>query len=435
MSTEPQDLQIRNLIRSVEVAAAEGREAESERLLGEARSAAPNHPLVLNEDGRRALNRGDFRTARELLERATADAPNHPAIWLNLATSFRGLGLPDEEARALERVLAVEPRHLLALLQKASLLEMQGKPRAAASVYQNALATIPPGAQINDVLRPALQRAFAAVRANNESLERLFAERLRDLRARARRADNERFDHCIDALLGKRGVFVSQPTFLLYPKLPAYEFYAREDFPWLDEVEAATAEIRHECERVLAEDMGRAVPYVSYPTGVPLDQWAELNNSRRWSAFFLWREGKRMDENIARCPKTAALLARMPMCEVPDHGPTGFFSILDKKTRIPPHTGVTNTRLIVHLPLIVPPGCRFRVGSDTREWAPGRAWVFDDTIQHEATNDSDVPRAILIFDIWNPYLTPAERELVRVAVAAYGEFYRAESPPELSFVP
>ena len=113
----------------------------------------------------------------------------------------------------------------------------------------------------------------------------------------------------------------------------------------------------------------------------------------------------------------------MPQCDVPGHAPTAFFSILDPKTHIPPHTGVTNTRLTVHLPLIVPPDCKFRVGSETREWVAGKAWVFDDTIEHEARNGSDEPRAILIFDIWNPFLTPAERDLIRAATDVVGTYY------------
>jgi aspartyl/asparaginyl beta-hydroxylase (cupin superfamily) len=78
------------------------------------------------------------------------------------------------------------------------------------------------------------------------------------------------------------------------------------------------------------------------------------------------------------------------------------------------------------LPLIVPPNCRFRVGGETREWHAGAAWVFDDTIEHEAWNDSDVPRAILIFDVWNPELTALERDLVRETTAALAEYYEPE---------
>jgi len=109
---------------------------------------------------------------------------------------------------------------------------------------------------------------------------------------------------------------------------------------------------------------------------------------------------------------------------VDGRGPTAFFSILDANTQIPAHTGVTNTRLTVHLPLIVPPECGFRVGSEVREWVPGQAWVFDDTIEHEAWNRSDLPRAILIFDIWNPLLSSAERDLMRATVETVGAYYR-----------
>jgi aspartyl/asparaginyl beta-hydroxylase (cupin superfamily) len=92
--------------------------------------------------------------------------------------------------------------------------------------------------------------------------------------------------------------------------------------------------------------------------------------------------------------------------------------VLQPRTRIPPHTGVSNTRAIVHLPLLVPPGCGFRVGGEVREWREGAAFIFDDTIEHEAWNDSDTPRTILIFDVWNPYLDSTERDLVRAFYAA-----------------
>jgi aspartyl/asparaginyl beta-hydroxylase (cupin superfamily) len=217
---------------------------------------------------------------------------------------------------------------------------------------------------------------------------------------------------------------------MYFPQIPAVEFLERADFPWLDAVESATAEIRAELTAVLGSASSGLEPYVAYPDGVPLDQWKELNRSRRWSAYFLWNEGAARPEHLARCPRTAEVLARAPLCDLPGHAPTAFFSVLDAHTDIPPHTGVTNTRLTVHLPLIVPPGCGFRVGSERREWTEGRAWVFDDTIEHAAWNHSDVPRAILIFDIWNPYLSEAERDVVRAATEAVGNYYRVsgESP-------
>ena len=96
----------------------------------------------------------------------------------------------------------------------------------------------------------------------------------------------------------------------------------------------------------------------------------------------------------------------LPQAVVPLRSPCAMYSALQPRTRIPPHTGVANFRLVVHLPLVLPPGCGFRVGSETRDWRIGEAWVFDDTIEHEAWNDSDEPRYIFICDIWNPRLSP-----------------------------
>ena len=98
------------------------------------------------------------------------------------------------------------------------------------------------------------------------------------------------------------------------------------------------------------------------------------------------------------------------MSQIPGKAPSVFFSILQPGAHIPPHTGVTNTRAIVHLPLVVPEGCEFRVGGETRAWREGEAFAFDDTIEHEAWNRSDARRIVLIFDVWNPHLTAAEQE-------------------------
>jgi aspartyl/asparaginyl beta-hydroxylase (cupin superfamily) len=136
----------------------------------------------------------------------------------------------------------------------------------------------------------------------------------------------------------------------------------------------------------------------------------------------------RIEDHLAQCPRTAALLASAPLCTIPRHAPTAFFSVLAPKTRIPGHTGVTNTRFIVHLALTVPPSCGFRVGAETRSWQEGRAWVFDDTFEHEAWNDSDEPRVVLIFDVWNSFLSAAERDLVSATTSGVQEYNDGESP-------
>jgi aspartate beta-hydroxylase len=415
---------LRTLVQQSERAYAAGDAQRGIQLLFEAQKLAPEHPAVLNAAGVRALDAGHGAQAVDLLRRAIARDENNATLWVNLAAALRQQQKPDEEAAALERALALEPRHLVALLAKAALIRRRSGPRAAAAAYGNALKSIAPGASVPEALQPALREAMLAVRANSDELERHIGERLAHSAPGV--APSARFEHAIGAFVGKRRIYQPDPTQLHVPMLPALEFHAREDYPWLERLEAATSAVRSEFERVFAEDQGSLVPYIAYPDSVPLDQWRELNRSRRWSAYFLWRDGKPVEQNLARCPQTAELLRSLPQHTVPGHAPAAFFSILDAGAHIPPHTGVTNSRVIVHLPLVVPPGCRFRVGSTTREWHAGEAWVFDDTIEHEAWNTSDAPRAILIFDIWNPFLTAAERELVREAVVAIADYYGGE---------
>ena len=65
--------------------------------------------------------------------------------------------------------------------------------------------------------------------------------------------------------------------------------------------------------------------------------------------------------------------------------------------------------MICHLPLVVPADCGLRVGDERRDVVRGEAWAFDDSINHEAWNNSAEDRIVLIFDVWHPDLTEHER--------------------------
>ncbi len=420
--------QIRVLIDAVDRADREGNRGEAERALAQARAAAPDDPRVLNVAGMRALLGGDAGTARPLLERAAALDPGSPMLWVNLALAHRELKDEGAERDALERALTADPRFFPALLHKARLFERQGKLKQAAYMYHAFLCCVPPGVEHPPAVKSAMEHANQVLRSNDAALETFLRPRMNEARARHAGAPLERFDACFDTLIGKRRVFAPQPTFMLFPRLPAIEFLDREDFPWLEAFEAAADEIRAEARAALAQAADDFVPYISKPAGSPVDQWLELNNSKRWSTFFLLKNGERIEEHLARCPRTAALLEAAPLCEIRGHAPTAFFSVLAPRTRIPTHTGVTNTRFIVHMALVVPPSCGFRVGAETRAWREGRAWVFDDTFEHEAWNESGEPRIVLIFDVWNSFLTPAERDLLSVVTAGVQEYNEGESP-------
>ena len=419
---------ILNLLQASKREAAAGRRSESDQLLARLAQQAPNHPAVLNELGVRMMNRGQLAEAQKLFSRAVTAAPREPALWANLAGSLKGLERREEALEALEKALALQPRHLSALLQKASYYEDAGELRTAARIYRNALACVPPETQLPETIGNAVAHARAIVATDLDSLGAELASPLREVQQRHGQSDR-RVKMCLDILLGKRTAYPSQPTWMYFPELPVIEFFDRAMFPWLDAFEAATDAIRSELLDVLATDGESLTPYVHFAASDPLDQWRELNHNRRWSAYYLWNYGEPYPAHLARCPVTARLLEQAPCVRIATRAPNAFFSILDAKTRIPAHTGMTNSRLTVHLPLIVPPGCGFRVGGETREWIPGNAWVFDDTIEHEAWNDSDVPRAILIFDVWNPFLTQAEQEMIKVATEIYSQHYGGTGEP------
>ena len=141
-----------------------------------------------------------------------------------------------------------------------------------------------------------------------------------------------------------------------------------------------------------------------------------------WSALYLWRNGKPVDEAAARCPRTMEALNAVPMTFMGARTPSVLFSRLQPGAHIPPHSGMLNSRLICHLPLIVPPGCWLRVGSETRSWEEGKLLIFDDSIEHEARNTSGETRIILLFDIWRPELTAEEREGISAIFSAIDQF-------------
>jgi aspartyl/asparaginyl beta-hydroxylase (cupin superfamily) len=418
------DERIKQLIKAAYEALGSGRQAEADSLMREAELAGPRHPLVLNELGHRRLMAGNVAGAFEVLDQSTKDDPENPSAWINLAAALRGLDRRDEEMRALDRVLVLDPGNLRALLQKGSLQELQNNSRAAAVSYRTALQSIRPWTPVPPAMHEILAHARRVVEGNNRALESFLEDRLGQLRARHSDMPLKRFDRCLGILTQRDRIYRQQPSFLYFPQLAPVEFYERSDFPWLDAIEAATDDIRAELIDLLSDGQAVLEPYVTQGTSGTVDQkWRELHQSRRWGVYYLWREGRAYPEHIARFPKTVAALSAWPRCEVPGCSPTAVFSILDAKTRIPPHTGVNNTRLIVHVPLIIPPGCGFRCGGEQREWQPGKAFVFDDTIEHEAWNESDVPRAVLILDIWNPALSEVEREMLSEAISGVNDFY------------
>ena len=368
-----------------------------------------------------ALARRDTATAARLVDEALALTPDDIDLRLQKAMALRLAGDLKGALAALDAALDLEPYHFVALLSKAALVERLSGPRTAWQIYRNALKILPD--PVPSGLQPAIDRARQVVEETTDALAAFLADRTATIRSGLDRTAGPRFDESLQIYAGRARNYPSEGILLTYPRLPAIPFFDRELFPWLPELEAATDMIRGELEGVLDTMDADFAPYINVPEGAPVNQWGELNRSRRWSSLFLWKDGERQEEPCRRCPGTASLLDRLPLARQPGFAPTVIFSALEAHTRIPPHTGSTNARLLVHLPLILPGPARFRVGNETRSWKMGEAWVFDDSIDHEAWNEADALRVIMILDIWNPLLTEGEREAVTAMMKARNDFF------------
>jgi aspartyl/asparaginyl beta-hydroxylase (cupin superfamily) len=392
----------------------EGRHEAAAGMLETLIASEPRHVAALNSLAMIALQRSDAAAATRHLEQAAAVEPEVAPIWFNL---FQAAELAGDQGRALaslDRALAIDPYFVPAILTKAELLDRIGRGEEALAMFRAILAVEPDAARLPGPARRALDHGLALVRADDARRAAALAAPLAALRAAWPDADFQRADAYAEQRSGRRKVYVQQPMGGHFPYLPAIEFFPRDHFPWFAALEAKTGEIRAELDALLAERDAGFRPYIAFDPTQPANQWEALNHSPRWSAWFFWEDGMRQEANCVRCPATAALLDALPLLDLPGKGPTAMFSLLEPNTRIPPHTGSSNVRTTVHLPLIVPAGCGLRVGAETRTPQEGVAWAFDDTIQHEAWNDSDEIRAVFILDVWNPLLSDAERAAVRL---------------------
>lgn len=368
-----------------------------------------------------ALARHDAGMALALIDRADAFGVTHNGV-LNRSLALRLMGDFTGSLVQIDRALSMQPYDFIALLAKGALLEKIGRPKAAIEPFRNALKIAPPRDRCPPALLAQIDYASKAVQSHAEALRDHMRAEVEAAASELDSATRDRFDEGLEIYAGLKPAPKQEPILLNYPRLPAIPFYDRSLFPWLETLEAGTDLIRSELEGLLAADAGRFAPYIAYPPEAPVNQWEKLNHSTDWTAVFLWKDGEKQTEACTRCPGTTALLEGLPMASQDGFAPTVTFSALKPHTHIPAHTGSANVRLLCHLPLILPGPARFRVGNTTRDWEMGQAWVFDDTIEHEAWNDADEMRVILIFDVWNPFLAEGEKAMITRMMQAQRRF-------------
>ena len=368
---------------------------------------------ALARSGVAALQAGDAAAARRAFEAVVLADRASPQLVLLLADACARLGDAAGEDAALDAVLEADPRHLRALTIKGDRARERGDDRAAAAWYNMVVSS----AQRLETLtteQDALVRRTAAALGQTQVR---FEDHLRA--AVGNVAAGQRFDEALAILSGAAEPQLQQPSNFYYPGLPQTAFYDSADFEWVAALEAATPAICADLDAVMGAEGFR--PYVEAAPDRPNKGHALLDDPA-WSAFHLIENGVPVAGNAERCLATIAALADLPIPQIAGRSPMALFSVLEPRTHIPPHWGMLNTRLIVHLPLIVPDGCRLRVGNHTRTVVAGKTMIFDDSIQHEAWNDSDETRVVLLFEIWRPELSAGERAALTAMFEAIGNY-------------
>lgn len=370
----------------------------------------------LEQEADRAAGRGDAHRASMLLQEAVAADGTRITLWAKLSAMRRVTGDLPGALNAIDRALGLDAFDFSALLGRAFLLEQMGDARSG-EAFAIAVAQAPDRETLAPALASALGYAEAtAARHQSETEDRIGKSIQVELEA----IERDRVSRFVSNAVRRTRHYHQEPTHFHYPGLPEVEFHESSGFPGLHSLEEQWLVIRGEFNSLIAAQQAEMVPYIQYDDKIPLRQWRDLNKSQDWTAIHLLRNGQRVEANAQHCPATLRALSALGQPHIRGASPNAMFSLLAPRTHIPPHSGVANTRLVAHLPLIVPPFCGFRVGATTREWREGEAFVFDDTIEHEAWNDSDQLRVVLIFDLWPPALSAAERAAVAQAIPAAG---------------
>ena len=369
----------------------------------------------LVREGADALRQGRPRDARGPFERLARTGRANAQIWLLLAAACRAENDHSGEESAVDGLLALEPRLLRGHLMKARCRASAGDERGALNFYESAILLAPAQTVPADLIAE-LEHANSWV-AEHRTLAAGRRESALTALGHPPETRSARFQKSVEILSGERQIFLQQPTGYYFPELPQIQFFDTTRFDWVPAIEVATDAIRAELRELLSDRAEGFRPYLQHHANQPRADDNRLLDNVDWSALFLAENGETADEHVARCPATWEAVQAAPLPRI-NNSPTIMFSLLRAGARIAPHTGTHNARLICHLPLIVPDGCGFRVGNEIRQWEEGKLLIFDDTIEHEAWNESAEDRVVLIFDIWRPELS--EQERVEVAALFHG---------------
>lgn len=439
---EPAEMELPEQVRLLEInarALAEaGNHGDAERLFSQVLQVAPRNITALQYLATRALFRNELEQAQSFIERAIRINPERAELHQNLGIVLRARGFLSGALMAFDHALYRNPRLAIAWVQRGDILQGLEKIDESIASYRQAEQIAGNLVQLAAANGPrtryALERAAGLVHRYRKSM---LDESLDLIRRNHPKDSLARCETALSSMIQETHVEYAdpqqRPMFCYVPNLSAKPFYDAKRFSTLRTLETSAHKIEHELRTVLQGTQESLQAYVNIPAdhqGV----WRDLNHSPNWSSYHFYQNGRKIKENCDRCPETTAAIESLTLVRMQAHAPEVFFSILKPGTRIPPHYGLANYKLAVHLPLIIPENCGIQVGDVTQEWTLGQCLVFDDSFEHSAWNLSSELRAVLILEVWHPDLRSEEREFLATALSAIDRFNR-KFTPKLSVEP
>jgi len=391
---------IQDALSAARLALRDGKPAAAVRVLADICALHPNNAQLVKSLGAALFANGELPAARMAFERAIALNPELATAHLHLAQVLNAQGERDLATRAYFRAV--------------SRAQMRGDWRSAQTTPAHLHTQVLQAMDQIEQDRPRLLGMLLAPLIEAYGLGELkrVSAALAGYLQRTRLQSGDARQHA---------------RFMHVPGLREQPFFDALEFPWTQALAAQSSLICAEAQAHLETRAGLE-PFLRFDSPEQIDGFlhsSQADQAPQWDAYFFYRNGERFDAHHSACPATSNALEAAPLVRISAHAPEICFSVLSPGTHILPHTGVTNARLVVHLPLIVPDGCALRVGGEEHVWRSGECVVFDDTYEHEAWNRGSSARVILLMDAWHPDLSAAERLALSTLIKGIGEFNRA----------
>lgn len=424
MAAQDTTINIEETMNAVYVKDAAGKKAEAKELALDVLKADPKEKRALSFLAQTAVKDQRFDDAIGFVKRVIEIEPELVGHRHSLGLCYDSKRDFAESIKIYREAIDLDPSNAVSYLFYGCSATMVNEGARAAAAFSAAFQLDPSmmlALNSGDIPAIMRERVEFASKFLNAALDNLHKAAVEDA---GKRFPGESLDRVLNGIwpgsIDQTVKFKDEkqrPTVFYLPDLKPKPVFDRGSFRWLSELEYAAQDILAEYEAV--KDKATSEMALNAHLGAEIG----VEDQNFWRSIFLYRNTTEVEENIKLFPKTTELLKKLPLSQLGGKTVSAYFSILAAGARIPAHFGQVNTHATVHLPLKTNEKARIQVGDKWHVWQEGKAFVFDDSFDHHVENLGDEPRVMLVFEVWNPYLTLAERTAVEASFARRKNWY------------